>query len=170
MNKRRIVELLIERLQAELDGVTRAAQAAHEAATHESAKPENQYDTRGLEASYLAGAQAQRVTEISALISAYRLMPLPEPGPRDPIEPGMLVELELELGNARPSSSSKGRRSYYLLMPRGGGISIQIDGCSVLALAPGAPMGEALMGRRVDDVIEVETKDQVREYRVVSVL
>lgn len=167
MDKRRIVELMIERLQGELDGVARAAQAAHEAATGEEAKPENQYDTRGLEASYLAGAQAQRAAEIGALISAYRQMPLEDLGPRDPIAPGALVELALE------SASSRGASGLYLLVPRGGGGgSIQIDGKSVLALAPSSPMGEELMGRRAGDVFEVEApggKGDPREYRIVRV-
>ncbi len=45
-----------------------AALATYEAATHEESKPENEYDTRGLEASYLAGAQAKRTAEIEELL------------------------------------------------------------------------------------------------------
>ena len=59
-DKQAIIDRLVEKLQSEAEALVRAAQAAHEAATHEESRAEDHHDTRGLEASYLAGAQAQR--------------------------------------------------------------------------------------------------------------
>lgn len=160
MNKRAIVDLLIEKLQAEADALVRAAQAAHEAATHEESRAEDQHDTRGLEASYLAGAQANRAAELQALISTYRMMPLKDFGARDPIAPGALVELMQE---------ETGRKSRCLLVPRGGGAILTIEGAAIQVIAPQSPMGEALLGRRQGELIEVEAQGAVREYEVVSV-
>ena len=50
---------------------TRAAKASHAEATAEENRAENKYDTRGLEASYLATGQANKVLELEAAIEAF---------------------------------------------------------------------------------------------------
>ena len=57
---------LVRLLAADLETLERAQQAAIEGATHEEAKPENDKDTRALEASYLARGQAMRLEELRA--------------------------------------------------------------------------------------------------------
>ncbi|RZA05588.1 MAG: transcription elongation factor GreAB, partial [Proteobacteria bacterium] len=64
MNKHAVLQLVLEKLSADLDIAQRAAQTAYETATHEENIAENKYDTLGLEASYLAAGQARRVEEI----------------------------------------------------------------------------------------------------------
>jgi transcription elongation GreA/GreB family factor len=160
VNKAEIRDRLVEKLQAEADVIALAAKAAHAAATHEESRAEDQHDTRGIEASYLAGAQAQRAADLQALVSTYRMMPVGVFGSGDGIGPGAFVELEL---------SESGRKSCYFIVHRGGGVSVQVGGVTILVIAPQSPLGEALIGRRVGDEIEVEAQGGVREYRVVSV-
>lgn len=159
-DKREILQLLIARLQAEAESLIQAAQAAHEAATHAESKAEDHHDTRGLEASYLAGAQAERVAQLQSLISVFRLMPLKAFGPKDAVEPGALVELK---------AAETGRVSRYLVVPRGGGSGVSWKGSPIQVIAPQSPLGEALVGRRLGEEFEVETQGAVREYEVVSV-
>ena len=69
MNKRAIIKKIVAKLTSELEVYFRAAQFARAEATHEQNKAENKYDTRGLEASYLARGQssnqpARRNTEM----------------------------------------------------------------------------------------------------------
>ena len=59
MDKKRLLEEIIARLRADAAKMKAAALATHEEATHEDNKAESKYDTRGLEASYLAEAQAR---------------------------------------------------------------------------------------------------------------
>ena len=66
MKKRKLIETITERLKADLALYYRAAVAARAEATHEQSKAENKYDTRGLEASYLARRQAKQVAEVEA--------------------------------------------------------------------------------------------------------
>jgi hypothetical protein len=54
MNKRALIRKIVARLTGELEVYFRAAQASRAEATHEQSRAENKYDTRGLEASYLA--------------------------------------------------------------------------------------------------------------------
>src|SRR5689334_15606079 len=63
LNKLRLIEEIITALEAELANYARSARAAHAEATDEQSKAENKYDTRGLEASYLARGQSRQAAE-----------------------------------------------------------------------------------------------------------
>src|SRR5690606_28022446 len=70
--KQEILAALRIQAEAELTQLKAAAAATHDAATNEESKPENQYDTRALEASYLADAQAKRVMEMEEVLHSLR--------------------------------------------------------------------------------------------------
>src|SRR5258706_2373263 len=71
MNKRQILKQIIAALTQSLAVLEKAARASHEEATHESSRAESKYDTRGLEAAYLAGGQTRQAKEILDAISLY---------------------------------------------------------------------------------------------------
>ena len=71
MKKAELVEQIITSLTESLAVLEKAARASHEEATHESSKAESKYDTRGLEAAYLAGGQARQAREILDSIKVY---------------------------------------------------------------------------------------------------
>src|SRR5438034_11355545 len=71
MNKRAIIRKITAKLVSELEIYFRAAQFSRAEATHESSKAENKYDTRGLEASYLARGQSKQAAEIEAAIAEF---------------------------------------------------------------------------------------------------
>ncbi|MGK5089160.1 GreA/GreB family elongation factor [Bdellovibrionota bacterium FG-2] len=158
MNKQKIIERLLQKLEKEIAVISDAAHAAHLAATHEESRAEDSHDTRGIEASYLAGAQANRVAELKKQSQMLRTLPLLAFKPSDPIALGALVELDLD-----------GQRSFCLLVETGGGLTAVIDGKTVQLLTFQAPLGEALFGKRRGDVVEVEAQKTVREYEVVGI-
>lgn len=159
-NKKKLIEQILARLDEELLGVMSAAKAAHEAATHEESKAEDSHDTRGLEASYLAGAQASRVAELKQLSAQYRLLPIREFKANDSIEPGALIELDL---------LSEEKKSFYFLVKQGGGLSLRFEDKAIQVITPLSLLGEALLGKKVGDFVEVETPSFLREYEVVSI-
>ena len=75
MNKGTLIKQIIGSLTESLAVLEKAARASHEEATHESSKAESKYDTRGLEAAYLAGGQARQAREILDSIKAYEALP-----------------------------------------------------------------------------------------------
>jgi transcription elongation GreA/GreB family factor len=75
------------------------------------------------------------------------------------IEPGALIELDLD-----------GRKSFYFLVAEGGGFSVSAGGQKILVITPKAPLGEALLGRRAGEGVEVEVQKALREYEVVSIV
>jgi len=69
--QRAIIKKIVARLTEELQVYFRAAHASRTEATHESSKAENKYDTRGLEASYLARGQSKQAAEIESAIADF---------------------------------------------------------------------------------------------------
>ena len=135
MNKRGIIDQIIAALTSELTACERSARSAHEEATSEQSKAENKYDTRGLEASYLAQGQSRQAAEILQAIADFERLPLRTFASTDPIQPGALIELER--GSAR---------SLYFLGPRAGGTEVTVDGREILVITPQSPLGRQLTG------------------------
>src|SRR6202161_599026 len=94
--KRKLIKQIIAVLTEILSILEKAARASHAEATHESSKAENKYDTRGLEAAYLAGGQARQAREILDSLKLYEKMTARDFAADEPIDIGALVELEMD--------------------------------------------------------------------------
>src|SRR5258708_11033932 len=139
MNKRDLLTRIIAQLAAELQAITSAALATHAEATNEENKAEDKYDTRGLEASYLAHGQSKAAEEAAQAVAHFSALPVRDFTAGEPISPGALVRLE-------------GRgRSHYFIGPRAGGTEIEAGGDPVLVITPQSPLGRQLMGRKQGD-------------------
>jgi transcription elongation GreA/GreB family factor len=154
-----LVEQLMPLIEEEIRVLQKSLDSASEAATHPESKPENKYDTRGLEASYLAGAQRERLQELKAVVTLLQNMPLRNFTEDDRIAPTALVEVEHE-----------GQASLYFILPQGAGFSLQWEGRPVLVLTPQAPLGQALMNKMVGDTVNVRIGATRREYEIIHIL
>lgn len=159
MNKQLLLQCILEKLRHEADVLKHAAQTAHKDATDEESQAEHKYDTRGLEASYLAGAQANMAAEVLGNIKLYEGLQLRNFSESDIIALTALIELEDEKGNSR----------LYFLGPKSGGTKISYEGSDILLITPSSPMGRELMGREIGDVIKVTTGSNIKEYEIVSI-
>lgn len=157
--KKDLLQFLIEQLEKDHKASVEAAKATYDAATNEESKPENEYDTRGLEASYLAGAQAKRVAEIEELIYICKHIELLDFTEDTPIAPTALVEVDLN-----------GKKSFVFLIPKAGGQLLKFQGKSILVITPSSPLGEALIGLKVGDGAVVDSGNQSREYEILGVI
>ena len=118
-----------------------AARAVEAAATDPESRSEGKYDTRGLEASYLAAGQSEQVDDLAnSLRLMQRADSFPDFQPGEGIRSGALVEVRIA-----------GERDFFLLAPAAGGLSEMIDGNEVTVLAPGAPLRGKLEGRTAGD-------------------
>ncbi len=140
MNKRAIIKKIIARLTDELEIYFRAAKFSRAEATHESSKAESKYDTRGLEASYLARGQSKQAAELEAAIAEFEKLGARKFGEGDGIAVGALVELE-----------HGGENSIYFVGPRAGGTEVLHDRKEILVITPQSPLGEQLMGKKSGD-------------------
>lgn len=162
MDKRKLFGVFAAQMASTLEAVRTAAAAAHDAATNPESKAENEYDTRGLEAGYLAEAQSRRALELETLLAMFRTLEnAPELRVFDrstPIGPSALITVECD-----------GQESRYVLLPSGGGLSASLDGKVVQVVTPQSPLGQALLGKRVDDEVELQVQGRLRDYTILAV-
>ena len=143
MDKNSIVETLRAQLRAQYERAVAALDGAREAATGEDTKAESKYDTRGLEASYLAAGQAEQADDLSRAVSVLESAEFPPYDFEDPIGPGALIEVERE-----------GDIFHYLLAPAGGGLSWETEeGESITILGPAAPLRSDLEGKKAGEIV-----------------
>ncbi len=147
VDKSKIVLALKAEFQKNLDLAITAAQNTYDIATHEENKAENKYDTRGLEASYLAGAQAQRVLELKdafQIISGFKINQFSQ---TSKAALSALIELESD------------RKTLWLfLLPKGGGQTFYFENKKIQVITPESPLGALLIGREIGDEFEFNGK------------
>ena len=159
LNRKTIIAALVaEALRRELDGFLKAAKAAQAAATDPDSKAENKYDTRNLEASYLARGVAFRVAETEAALSDWESMPPLDFSGMRPVGVGALVILENRDG-----------ATGYFVGPGGGGITVEQEGLEVTVITPESPVGRQLMKQREGAIFYLESGGQRLETVIAEV-
>ena len=146
MDKLVVIDQVIRILEREIEQGTKASKEAFEAATDADAYSDGKYDTRSLEASYLAGGQAQIVKELGEALQEFRLLRAQhyiEP-PSNQIGLGSLLEIEL-----------KGSTVWYLLGPGGGGLDLQVEDEEITVLTLFSPLGQAVVSKLEGDTVDL---------------
>jgi transcription elongation GreA/GreB family factor len=156
VKKRVILDKLIENLKHELDGVLDAAHSTHTLATEADLKSEGKYDTRAIEAAYLAGAQQKRVEEIKIDIQMLEEIELHD---SNKIQMGSLVLLE-----------HNGQERFYFLTATSGGTMLTIEEHTVLVISVFSPLGNEALGMKAGESFEIETPKEMRTYKILKVL
>jgi len=141
--KAEILEKIRSELRAQLERLAKAALEAHAAATDPGSKAESKYDTRNLEASYLASGQAKQVEDLAEAVRIFEGLALDNFGMEDAIDAGALVEVEI---GDEPQ--------FFLLVPAAGGVVIPHDGINVTLLTPASGLYRKLVGMKVGDSLE----------------
>lgn len=143
MNKTQLHKIIIEALENIRDTAIKAAEQAHETATHTEAIAENKYDTFGLEASYLAEGQSRRVEQADADLHAFTKLTIKDFDDDDIISFGAYITLE----NAARDLQ------HLFLSPVAGGITVDYDDKKVMLITGASPLGKALIGSYLDDEV-----------------
>ena len=153
MDKADVIAALLTLLRDELASIERMTKLARDEATSAESRPENKYDTRATEASYLAAGQGQRLIALQRLVA---FLETQDGGPA----PGLLdlYELEGDAGDA-----------WFLLAPDGGGRRVRVGGRDVLVVTPESPAGAALAAARAGDAVAIGRPGAQQEYEVVAV-
>lgn len=158
MKKQAVIKKIIAKLNADLEIYYKAALTAREDATDPQSKAENKYDTRGLEASYLARGQSKQAAETEASIEEFERMVVKNFKPEEPINIGALVELD-----------GRGEQMLYFLANRAGGLEVVHEKREILVITPQAPLGQHLVGKKAGDKIKMEIAGAKSEYKVLAV-
>jgi hypothetical protein len=158
MNKAALVRKIVAQLTETTALHVTAARAAHAEATHEESKAEDKYDTRGLEAGYLAAGQARQIEEVACAVRDFSRMTVCKFGPKDPVDVSALVELKVGK-----------ERSFYFIGPSAGGTEVVHEKKTVLVITPQSPLGQQLAGRVKGATWKATIGGVARDYTIVSV-
>jgi transcription elongation GreA/GreB family factor len=158
MNKSLLLKQIVAALTESLEVLEKAARASHVEAIHESSKAESKYDTRGLEAAYLAGGQARQAREIMDCIKLYQSLPTRNFSAKEPIDLTALVELNAD-----------GATSTYFIGPKSGGLEVKYKKEEITVITPQSPLGQNLMGKKAEDQWTTKLGGSTIKYRVIKV-
>jgi len=160
MDKRFLVQQLVERLRRSAEVAEQASEAAAEEAREGATPAERREDSRtALEFSRLARAQARRAAQARSDLDALAGW-VPEPlAAGASIGLGALVEVEDEEGHGLT----------FLLAPVGAGEELAgPGGDGILAVVtPSSPLGRGVLGCKVGDTVEVRLEGGLREWTIV---
>ena len=156
MNKQKIIDQLKAQIAAKLNQAAAALNTTKGHATESELKAEGKYDTRSIEAGYLAGAQQLRVEELEQ-------------------EMALIDEIDIHLSNREVCVGSvveielnKIKRLHFISSTAGGSL-LNIDGTPVLVISAFSPIGAQAIGLSVGDTFEVETASETREYLIKAI-
>ncbi len=158
VDKKSLIQHIVAILEQDLLAISAAAKESYQAATNEESKPENKYDTRALEASYLAGAQAKRVRDLEFTLGVFKTLRPIRFRTGQSIESTALVEVLC--GN---------KRSWIFLVPAKGSLSVKFGGRLIQVITPQSPLGEGLLGLGVGDLAKIDQGSRNLEYEILRV-
>lgn len=163
MDKQDLVAQLVASLRSAASAALSASDVTAQEARDGATPAEKREDARAAhQASTLGKAHSQRaqraIAEADSLTS-FRPVGL---GPRAAIAMGAVVEIE--------DTESKEGRTFFLA-PVGAGVTLTGPGGDgfLSVVTPSSPVGRAVLGRRVGEVVDVTVEREVREWQITYV-
>jgi transcription elongation GreA/GreB family factor len=153
MQKAQAIDALKQACRQELAAIEQASAAARDETTNAETKQEGKYDTRAIEASYLARGQAVRVASLRQLTSWFEQL---QARPCTEIQVGALFQLE---GSAD-----------WLFMAPVGGSGAALSGQRIKVISPASPLGKALSELESGDEVTLSSPKGQRSVTVSVVL
>ena len=164
-----LLDLILGEARVQLKAVTDSMQSAYDETTHEDSKQEGKYDTRAIEAGYLAGAQAERAKLLESDIetierlknSIERDMKQHDQTEKETTSLGDVVVLSDELGNKNDK--------LVVLLPCLGGFEVTLEGVSVTSITSKSPLGLKLSKAMLDDEISLSFANEQLSYVISAI-
>ncbi|TVP80236.1 MAG: transcription elongation factor GreAB [Puniceicoccaceae bacterium] len=137
MNKSDFFQSLLAVLRDEVQHAIQASKDAAEYATNEESKADSQWDTQGLEASYLAAGQAGQARQWAAAIESL------QSDREDLLKP----KVQIALG-ALFSCDFGDSVEHFFFAGTAGGQTIESEGVAVTVITAQSPLAGRLLGRK----------------------
>ncbi len=159
IDKKLIKKKMLSLLEEEVLKSQKIAKDSNLMATGNDMKAEGKYDTRAIEASYLAGAQERRVNQVKQDLQLVKNLRTTDFLEFETICLGSLVRLQYEKVT-----------SLYYISPCAMGPLILEGGQKILVVSAYSPIGKNAIGLEKGDEFEVKTEKYFREYKVIEVI
>ena len=143
MTKKEVITQLHEQLKETIRVLKSALADSDESASGEETKSEGKYDTRAIEAAYLAEAQAKQLALAEESLATFGRFEPADFEAHGEIGPGALVEVE-----------QNGEICFYFLAPTGGGLMTTYLGCEVTVITPDSRLYQELTEKKMGDILK----------------
>jgi transcription elongation GreA/GreB family factor len=157
MNKQELIAQLVRQLEGSARSALSARDAAAQEAREGATPDEKREDARAAhQLQTLGAAQQRRAQQALAEVDALARF---KPGAMKTIGVGAIVEIEDE-------DTGEGRT--FFLAPVGAGMTLTGPGGDGLlsVVTPQSPIGKAVLGRKVGDVVDITVDGEVREWQI----
>lgn len=162
MKKCDIHDAITEALLKRFKTAEFAASQAYQAATNKESVAENKYDTFGLEASYLAHGQSQRVIECEQDWLLFSKKALSQYQVGDAATLWCAVELT-------PVDSPTPSRKYFFISPCAGGLVVEVQEQAVYVITASSPVGKAIIGKTTEEEVHLSQNGVQVVYEITSI-
>lgn len=158
VKKTAIISAIIEQLKIKAGHHLTAAKSAHAEATHEESIAEDKYDTRGLEAGYLAVGQARMMDEAADAIRSYANLFVKKFSAGDAVDLTAVVALSVNR-----------KKELVFIGPAGGGVEVTVGKDILMVVTPESPLGQLLMGKKTGDRFKRKVGPFEDSYQITSI-
>lgn len=143
MTKDDVISNLLRQMEEKITITKSALAETNESASGDETKSEGKYDTRAIEAAYLAEAQAGQLALAEESLAIFKRFEPRNFEMTEPVGPGALVEVDQE-----------GEICFYLLAPTGGGLMTDYLGCDVTVITPDSRLYQELNEKKMGAELE----------------
>lgn len=140
--KNYVIQIVIESLKASHSTLKKAIAESDANSSSDESKSESKYDTRGVEASYLAEGQREFLNKQEADLKKLEYL-------KSTDEPDRVL-----LGSLVVLSHSQGEENY-LVLPAGAGIEVEHEDQFYTVITPASPIGQNLLGAELGSGVDV---------------
>ncbi len=146
-DKSEILDKVLQVVEGNLGVLVDSAIAAKEFSTNEESKAENKYDTRGLEASYLASGQAQRAQKLQEQIYLLKKVNLQSYSKEASVGIGSVIELHV----------NESLKKHLFVLPSGG-VEVHFGDIMIQTITIESPIGMNIHQQVVGHEFELNGK------------
>ncbi len=154
-----VIAAVIAEIESMRSTAREGRENAIEESRHHKGAMESRYDTFKEEAQYLMAAQDVRLAEFESILLTLRQLSERHVASSSVVESLSLVELE----------DDSEVRSHFLILPVGGGFSVEVNGQKITTISLKTPLAQAMIGKSVDDDVELVVAGRSKNYAIVSV-
>ncbi len=155
--KKEILQSIIGHLSKEIDSYHSITKKEKDFANNNEMKQEGKYDTRKVEAGYLASAQLRRLEELNIHLNKYQSFKPIDHSAYEHIRLGSLIQCLHEK-----------KVFYYFLSPISGGLQLKNGEVQVKVISSLSPIGKKVIGLGRSDSFELVLKKEKKLFSIIE--
>lgn len=140
--KNHVIQIVLESLKTSHSTLKKAVAESDANSSSDESKSESKYDTRGVEASYLAEGQREFLNKQEADLKKLEYL-------KSVDEPERVL-----LGSLVVLSHAQGEENYIVL-PAGAGIEVEYEDIFYTVITPASPIGQSLLGIELGSSVNI---------------